>query len=55
MPSTLGKDICNDLHRGTSASAEANEVYSMMPRITDQQAGNLVSAAPLTICPDTLS
>jgi hypothetical protein len=28
--------------------------YRGMPKITDKQAGNLVSAAQFTICPDTL-
>ncbi|WP_169714694.1 DUF732 domain-containing protein [Mycobacterium celatum] len=51
----LGHDICNDLHSGKSAEAETNEVYRIMPKITDKQAGNLVSAAQLTICPDTES
>ena len=27
--------------------------YRMMPKITDKQAGNLVSAAQFTLCPDT--
>jgi hypothetical protein len=31
-----------------------NVFYRAMPRITDKQAGNLVSAAQFTICPDTL-
>jgi hypothetical protein len=49
----LGQDICNELHGGKSAGGVTNELYRMMPRITDKQAGNLVSAAQLTICPDT--
>jgi hypothetical protein len=41
----LGQDICNDLHHGTPAGYEINQVYRQMPRITDKQSGNLVSAA----------
>jgi Protein of unknown function (DUF732) len=51
----LGRDICNDLHSGTSPIAEANGLYRMMPKITDKQSGNVVSAAQFTLCPDTLS
>jgi hypothetical protein len=51
----LGHDICNDLHSGKSADAETREIYRGMPKITDKLAGNLVSAAQYTICPDTLS
>jgi Protein of unknown function (DUF732) len=51
----LGQDICNDLHRGKSATAAANEIYRMAPNITDKQSGNLVSAAQFTLCSDTLS
>jgi Protein of unknown function (DUF732) len=51
----LGQDICGDLHKGTPAASETNAIYRMMPKITDKQAGNLVSAAQLTLCPDTLS
>jgi len=31
-----------------------NVFYRAMPKITDKQADNLMSAAQLTICPDTL-
>jgi hypothetical protein len=51
----LGHDICNDLHGGKSADAETKEIYRGMPKITDKLAGNLVSAAQYTICPDTLT
>jgi hypothetical protein len=50
----LGQDICADLRSGTSPIAEANGLYRMMPRITDKQAANLVSAAQFAICADTL-
>jgi hypothetical protein len=49
----LGDDICGDLQSGTSAASETNAIYRMMPKITDKQAGNLVSAAQFTLCPDT--
>jgi hypothetical protein len=49
----LGRDICGDLHSGMSAASETNALYRMMPKITDKQAGNLVSAAQFTLCPDT--
>jgi hypothetical protein len=51
----LGQDICNYLHRGTSVSGELDLLYREMPRITNKQAVNLVSAAQHTLCPDTLS
>jgi hypothetical protein len=50
----LGHVICDDLHRGTPPEAEMNVFYRGMPKITDKQAGNLVSAAQFAICPDTL-
>ena len=50
----LGQDICGDLHKGASPTAEANGLYRTLPRITDKQSGNLVSAAQLTLCPDTM-
>lgn len=51
----LGHDICKDLHGGKSAEAETSEIYRGMPKISDKLAGNLVSAAQYTICPDTLT
>jgi Protein of unknown function (DUF732) len=49
----LGQDICNGLQRGTPVAGEIDLLYREMPRITDRQAGNLVSSAQFTICPDT--
>jgi hypothetical protein len=51
----LGQAICDDLHLGKSAGTVANELYMKLPRITDKQSGNLVSAAQYTLCPDTFS
>ena len=50
----LGQAICGDLQHGSSATTEANGLHKMMPKITDKQAGNLVSAAQSALCPDTL-
>jgi hypothetical protein len=50
----LGHLICDDLRHGTQPEAEMNVFYRAMPKITDKQADNLMSAAQLTICPDTL-
>jgi len=52
-PSSSGL-ICDDLRHGTQPKAEMNVFYRAMPKITDKQADNLMSAAQLTICPDTL-
>lgn len=49
----LGQDICVDLHRGHPPATEANDLYMKLPRITDKEAGNLVTAAQFTLCPDT--
>jgi Protein of unknown function (DUF732) len=50
----FGHLICDDLRHGTQPKAEMNVFYRAMPKITDKQADNLMSAAQLTICPDTL-
>ncbi|MBP1823101.1 DUF732 domain-containing protein [Mycobacterium sp. OAE908] len=50
----LGQALCTELHQGTSAPVETEKLYRQMRRITDKQAGNLVSAAQFSICPDTL-
>ncbi|BBU21821.1 hypothetical protein AWC32_05765 [Mycobacterium xenopi] len=50
----LGQDICTELHNGNTPVAVADQIYREMPRITDKQAANLVSAAQFAICPDTL-
>jgi len=49
----LGHDICDDLRGGKSADSEMSGIFRMFPNITEKQAGNLVSAAQMTICPDT--
>lgn len=51
----LGQAICDDLHLGKSPQTVANELYMKLPKITDKQSGNLVSAAQYTLCRDTLS
>jgi hypothetical protein len=50
----LGQGICGYLTHGASPMVVANGLHKMMPKITDEQAGSLVSAAQVTLCPDTL-
>lgn len=50
----LGQDICIELHNGNTPAGVSNQLFREMPRITDKQAANLVSAAQFAICPETM-
>jgi hypothetical protein len=50
----LGQDICTELHHGNTEAGVSSQLYREMPRITDKQSVNLVSAAQFAICPDTM-
>lgn len=45
----LGQAICDDLRLGKSPATVAQELYMKLPKITDKQSGNLVSAAQYTL------
>jgi Protein of unknown function (DUF732) len=50
----LGQTICGYLTHGASPMLEADGLHKKIPRITDEQAANLVSAAQSTLCPKPL-
>lgn len=49
-----GTTLCQGLHNGGSADEGVAVLYRSIPDITEKQPGNLIAAAQLGLCPDTL-
>ncbi|MEB4208760.1 DUF732 domain-containing protein [Mycobacterium sp. 94-17] len=50
----LGRAVCKDLRDGASSAAESAAVFRILPDTTEKQSGNIVSAAQIHLCPDTI-
>lgn len=50
----LGHDTCTGLQNGASPADAADNLSRAAPWFTEQLSANLVAAAQLTLCPDTL-
>ncbi len=50
----LGHDTCTGLDNGASPADAADALWSAAPWFTEEQSANLVTAAQINLCPDTL-
>lgn len=51
---TAGDTLCQGLRKGGTPEQGTAVLYRTVPNISQQQAGNLITAAQMGLCPDTL-